>query len=117
MLQIFSAPAQEGNLLVLSKILAQKKLYNFSIKLNHLCRTSRRVWLSSSACDRCCAYQLICITTISTYTTSVRAHFFTVQEPSKRVIFALVPVVFYEYIAGKSFFIHFIEEKIRFNVT
>ena len=41
----------------------------------------------------CCAYQLICIMTISTYTTGARAHFFTVQEPSWRVISALTPVV------------------------
>ena len=37
------------------------------------CRTSRHVWLSSSACDLCCAYQLICIMTIRTYTTGARA--------------------------------------------
>ena len=73
LLQIFSAPTQEGNLLFLSKRSARKKLYNFPIKLNHLCRTSRHVWLSSSVCDRCCAYQLICIMTISTYTTGARA--------------------------------------------
>ena len=41
----------------------------------------------------CCAYQLICIMTISTYTTGARTHFFTVQEPSWRVISALAPVV------------------------
>ena len=41
----------------------------------------------------CCAYQLICIMTISTYTTGARTHFFTVQEPSWRVISALTPVV------------------------
>ena len=29
------------------------------IKSSHLCRTSRHVWLSSSACNYCCAYQLI----------------------------------------------------------
>ena len=69
----FSAATQEGNLLFPSKRSARKKLYNFPIKLNHLCRTSRHVWLSSSACDRCCAYQLICIMTISTYTTGARA--------------------------------------------
>ena len=40
------------------------------------------IWLSSSACDHCCAYQLICIMTIGTYTTGARTHFFTVQEPS-----------------------------------
>ena len=56
-----------------SKRSAQKKLYNFPIKLNHLCRTSRHVWLSSSVCNRCCAYQLICIMTISTYTMGARA--------------------------------------------
>ena len=33
---------------------------------------SRHVWLSSSACDHCCAYQLICIMKISTYTTGAR---------------------------------------------
>ena len=93
LLQIFSAPTQEGNLLFLSKRSARKKLYNFPIKLNHLCRTSRHVWLSSSVCDRCCAYQLICIMTISTYTTGARAYFFTVQEPSKRVISAHVRVI------------------------
>ena len=86
LLQIFSAPTQEGNLLFLSKRSARKKLYNFPIKLNHLCRTSRHIWLSSSVCDRCCAYQLICITTISTYTAGARAHFFTVLEPNKCVI-------------------------------
>ena len=93
LLQIFSAPTQEGNLLFLSKRSARKKLYNFAIKLNHLCQTSRHVWLSSSVCDRCCAYQLICIMTISTYTTGARAYFFTVQEPSKRVISAHVRVI------------------------
>ena len=112
LLQISSAPTQEGNLLFLSKRSARKKLYNFPIKLNHLCRTSRHVWLSSSACDRCCAYQVICITTISTYTTGARAHLFTVQEPSKRVISALAPVVFYEYIAGKSFLFISLKEKL-----
>ena len=43
------------------------------IKSSHLCRTSRHVWLSSSACDHCSAYQLICIMTISTYTTGASA--------------------------------------------
>ena len=38
LLQTFSAPTQEGNLLFLSKRSAQKKLYNFPIILNHLCR-------------------------------------------------------------------------------
>ena len=92
-LQMFSAATQEENFLFLFKRLARKKLYNFPIKLNHLCRTSRHVWLSSSVCDRCCAYQLICIMTISTYTTGGRAHFCTVQEPSKHVISALAPVM------------------------
>ena len=82
LLQIFSAPTQEGNLLFLSKRSARKKLYNFPIKLNHMCRTSRHVWISSSVCDHCFAYQLICIMTISTFTTDVRAHFFPVQEPT-----------------------------------
>ena len=63
------------------------------IKSSHLCRTSRHVWLSSSACDYCCAYQLICIMIISTYTTGASTRFFTVQEPSWRVISALAPVV------------------------
>ena len=73
LLQIFSAPTQERNLLFLSKRSARKKLYNFPIKLNHLCQTLRHVWSSSSACDCCCAYLLICIMTISTYTTGARA--------------------------------------------
>ena len=80
LLRIFPAPTQEGNLRFLSKRSDRKKLYNFPIKLNHLCRTSRHVWLSSSACDHCCAYQLICIMTISTYTTGARAHFFKVRR-------------------------------------
>ena len=70
--KFFSAPTQKGNLLFLSKRSSRKRLYNFPIKLNHLCRTSRHVWLSSSACDCCCTYQLICIMTISTYTTGAR---------------------------------------------
>ena len=69
----FSAPAQEGNLIFLSGRSAREKIHNFPIKLSHLCRTSTHVWLSSSACDHCCAYQLICIMTISTYTTGARA--------------------------------------------
>ena len=69
----FSPPAQEGNLFFLSWRSARKKIHNFSIKSSHLCRTLRHVWLSSSACDHCCAYQLICIMTISTYTTGARA--------------------------------------------
>ena len=93
LLQIVSAPNQVGNLLFLSKRSARKKLYNFPSKLNHLCRTSRHVWLSSSVCDRCCAYQLICIMTISTYATGARAYFFTLQEPNKRVISAHVRVI------------------------
>ena len=68
----FSAPAQEGNLFFLSGRSAQKKIYNFPIKLSHLFRTSTHVWLSSSACDHCCAYQLICIMTTSTDTTVAR---------------------------------------------
>ena len=31
----------------------EKKIHNFPIKSSHLCRTSRHVWLSSSACDHC----------------------------------------------------------------
>ena len=71
----FSAPAQEGNLFFLSGRSARKKIHNFPIKSSHLCRTSRHVWLSSSACDHCSAYQLpvICIMTISTYTTGASA--------------------------------------------
>ena len=69
----FSAPVQEGNLFFLSGRSARKKIHNFPIKSSHLCRTSRHVWLSSSTCDHCCAYQLICIMTISTYTTGARA--------------------------------------------
>ena len=57
----FSAPAQERNLFFLSGRSARKKIHNFPIKSSHLCRTSRHVWLSSSACDHCCAYKLICI--------------------------------------------------------
>ena len=68
----FSPPAQEGNLFFLSWRSARKKIHNFSIKSNHLCQTLRHVWLSSSACDHCCAFQLICIMT-STYTTGARA--------------------------------------------
>ena len=49
----FSAPAEEGNLFVLSGRSARKKIHNFPIKSSHLCRTSRHVWLSSSACDHC----------------------------------------------------------------
>ena len=61
-LQIFSAPAQEGNLFFLSGRSTRRKLHNFLIKPSHLCRTSKHVWLSSSTCDHCCAYQLIGIT-------------------------------------------------------
>ena len=68
----FSAPVQEGNLFFLSWRLVGKKIYNFPIKSSHLCCTSRHVWLSSSTCDHCCAYQLICI---STYTMGARTHF------------------------------------------
>ena len=71
----FSAPAQEGNLFFLSGRSARKKIHNFPIKSSHLCRTSTHVWLSSSACDHCCAYQLICIMTISTYTTGASTTF------------------------------------------
>ena len=53
----FSAPAQEGNLFFLSGRSARKKIHNFPIKSSHLCRTSRQVWLSCSACDHCRAYQ------------------------------------------------------------
>ena len=49
-LQIFQLRAQEGNLFFLSGRSARKKIHNFPIKSSHLCRTSRHVWLSSSAC-------------------------------------------------------------------
>ena len=86
----FSAPAQEGTLFFLSGRSARKKIHNFPIKSSHLCLTSR---LSSSTCEHCCPHQLLCIMTISTYTTGARTHFFTVQEPSWRVISTLAPVV------------------------
>ena len=69
----FSAPAQERNLFFVSGRSVRKKIDNFPIKSSHLCRASRHVWLSSSACDHCRAYQLICIMTISTYTMGARA--------------------------------------------
>ena len=68
----FSAQAQEGNLFFLSGRLTRKKIHNFPIKSSHLWQTSRHVWLSSSACDHCWAYQLICITTICTYIMGAR---------------------------------------------
>ena len=37
---------------------------------------------SSSACDHCCAYQLICFMIITNYTTGASNRFFTVQERS-----------------------------------
>ena len=86
----FSAPAQKGNLFFLSGRSARKKIHNFPIKSSHLCLNWR---LSSSTCEHCCAYHLICIMTISTYTKGARTHFFTVQEPSWRVISPLTPVV------------------------
>ena len=89
----FSAPAQEGNLIFLSGRSARKKIHNLCIKLSHLSRTSRHVWLSSSACDHSCPYQLICIMAISTYMTGASTRFFTVQECSWRVISALATVV------------------------
>ena len=76
-----------------SSRLAQKKIHNFRIKSSHMSRTSRHVWLSSSACDHSCPYQLICIMTISTYMTGASTCFFTVQERSWRVISALATVV------------------------
>ena len=54
----FSAPAQERNLFSLSERSPRKKIHNFPIKSSHLCRTSRQVWFSSSACDHCRTYQL-----------------------------------------------------------
>ena len=89
----FSAPAQEENLFFLSGRLAREKIHDLPIKSSHLWRTSRHVWLSSSTCDHCCAYQLICIMTISTYTTGASTRFFTVPWPSWRVISSLSPVV------------------------
>ena len=86
----FSAPAQEGNLFFLSGRSARKKIHNFPIKSSHLWQTSRHVWLLSSACDHCCAYQLIII---STCTTGARAEmtrqlgFCTVKKP------VLAPIV------------------------
>ena len=67
----FSGPAQEGNLFFLSGRSAQKMIHNFPIKSSHLCWTWRHVWLLSSACGHCWAYQLICIMTISTCMTGV----------------------------------------------
>ena len=55
----FSAPAQEGNLFFLFGRSDRKKIHNFPIKYSHFCRTSRHVWLLSSACDHGCTYQLI----------------------------------------------------------
>ena len=60
----FSAPAKEVDFFFLSGSSTTKKIHNFPIKASHLCRTSRHVWLLSSACDHCRAYQLICIKTI-----------------------------------------------------
>ena len=57
----FSSPAQERNLFFLSGRSARKKIHNFPMKSSHLCRTSRHIWLSSSACDHCRAYQLIAL--------------------------------------------------------
>ena len=59
-LQFFSALAQEGNLPFLSERSARKKLQHFSFKLNCCVRLQGPIWLSSSACGRLCANQLIC---------------------------------------------------------
>ena len=67
----FSAPAQEGNLFFLSGRSARKTIHNFPLKSSHFCRTSRHVWLSSSACDHCRTYQLI-NTTIGAYISRAR---------------------------------------------
>ena len=91
--KFFSSGLRGKPLLPLWDWSARKKIHNFPIKSSHLCRTSWHVWLSSSPCDHCCAYQLICIMTISTYTTGASTRFFTLQEPSWRVISALAPVV------------------------
>ena len=56
-----TSPAQERNLFFLSERSARKKIHNFPMKSSHLCRTSRHIWLSSSACDHCRAYQLIAL--------------------------------------------------------
>ena len=72
----FSSPAQEGNLVFLCGRSARKKIHDFLIKSSHLCRKSRHVWLSSSACDHCCACQLICTyTTFSQYKSLVDVSF------------------------------------------
>ena len=55
----FSAPAQEEKLFFLSGRSARKKIRNFPMKSRNLCRTSRHFWRLSSACDQCCASQLI----------------------------------------------------------
>ena len=47
-----------GKLLLPLWEISSKKDPWFPIKSSHLCRTSKHVWLSSSACDPCCAYQL-----------------------------------------------------------
>ena len=91
--KFFSVPTQERNLLFLSKRSARKKLYNFPIKLNHLCQTLRHVWRSSSACDGCCAYLLICIMTISTYTTGARAEMTCLLGSCTVKKWALAPVM------------------------
>ena len=73
LLQIFSAATQEGNLLFPSKRSARKKLYNFPIKLNHLCPDFEARLAFVQCLWPLCAYQLICIMKISTYTTGARA--------------------------------------------
>ena len=69
----FSSSPRGKPLLPLWEIGSKRRSIISPIKSSHLCRTSRYVWLSSSACDHCCDYQLICIMTISNYTTGARA--------------------------------------------
>ena len=65
-LQIFQLrPKRETSSSSLGDQLEKRSIIS-PIKSSHLCPTSKHVWLSSSACDRCCAYQLICIMIIST---------------------------------------------------
>ena len=65
-LQIFQLqPKTETSSSSLGDRLEKKSIIS-PIKSSHLCRTSRQVWLSCSACDHCRAYQLICFRTIGT---------------------------------------------------
>ena len=71
--QIFSAATQEGNLLFLSKRSARKKLYNFPIQIEPFVPDFEARLTFVQCLWPLCAYQLICIMTISTYTTGARA--------------------------------------------